>query len=78
VKPPHVLTLTSEPRANVERYEHGAKPRRRAALNDWLETRCRELWNQTPHGSHPGAIAEAWAEEAQYLMQLPRPFDSFG
>ena len=22
-----------------------------AALNDWLETRCRELWAQTPHGS---------------------------
>src|SRR5882757_6307208 len=48
-----------------------------AALNDWLETRCRELWSQTPHGSHPGAIAEAWAEEAQHLMQLPRPFDGF-
>src|SRR5579872_3770542 len=24
-----------------------------AALNDWLETRCRELWAQTAHGSHP-------------------------
>ena len=24
-----------------------------AALNDWLETRCRELWAQTPHGSQP-------------------------
>jgi hypothetical protein len=34
-----------------------------AALNDWLEMRCRELWEQTPHGSHPGAIADAWAEE---------------
>ena len=30
-----------------------------AALNDWLETRCRELWAQTLHGSHPGAIADA-------------------
>ena len=48
-----------------------------AALNDWLETRCRELWTQTPHGSHPGAIADAWAEEVQRLMQLPRPFDGF-
>ena len=25
-----------------------------AALNDWLETRCRELWAQTPHGSQAG------------------------
>ena len=42
-----------------------------AALNDWLETRCRELWAQTPHGSHPGSIADAWAEEARHLMPLP-------
>ena len=48
-----------------------------AALNDWLEMRCRELWPLTPHGSHPGAIADAWAEEAGGLMQLPRPFDGF-
>ncbi len=39
--------------------------------------RCRELWEQTPHGSHPGAIADVWAEEVQRLMQLPRPFDGF-
>jgi hypothetical protein len=32
-----------------------------AALNDWLEMRCRELWAQTLHGSQPGAIADAWA-----------------
>ena len=48
-----------------------------AALNDWLETRCRELWAQTPHGSHPGVISDAWSEEAQRLMQLPRLFDGF-
>jgi hypothetical protein len=48
-----------------------------AALNDWLETRCRELWAQTPHGSQPGAIADVWAEEVQGLMQLTRPFDGF-
>ena len=29
-----------------------------AALNDWLETRCRELWAQTLHGSQPGAIVD--------------------
>ena len=27
--------------------------------------------------SHPGAIADAWAEEVQHLMPLPRPFDGF-
>ena len=48
-----------------------------AALNDWLETRCRELWAQTLHGSQPGAIADVWAEEVGRLMQLSRPFDGF-
>ena len=48
-----------------------------AALNDWLETRWRELWAQTAHGSHPGSVADAWAEEARRLMPLPRPFDGF-
>src|ERR1700744_4338065 len=48
-----------------------------AALNDWLEARCRELWAQTAHGSHPGSVADAWAEEARQLMPLPRPFDGF-
>jgi transposase len=47
------------------------------ALNDWLETRSRELWTETPHSSRSGAIADAWAEEVPYLMQLPRPFDGF-
>jgi hypothetical protein len=48
-----------------------------ATLNDWLEMRCQELWAQTLHGSHPGAIADAWLEESRCLMQLPRPFDGF-
>ena len=47
------------------------------ALNDWLETRCRELWAQTAHGSQPGSVADAWAEEGRHLMPLPRPFDGF-
>jgi transposase len=47
------------------------------ALNDWLEMRCRELWSVTPHGSRPGTIADAWAEEVRYLMSVPRPFDGF-
>jgi transposase len=48
-----------------------------AALNDWLEARCRELWAQTPHGSQPGAIADVWTEEVGRLMPLSRPFDGF-
>ena len=48
-----------------------------AALNDWLEKRCRELWTQTPHGSQAGTVADAWAEEARHLMPLPRSFDGF-
>ena len=47
------------------------------ALNDWLEARCRELWAEIPHGSQPGTVADAWREEAQHLIQLPRPFDGF-
>ncbi len=48
-----------------------------AALNDWLEARCRELWAQTPHGSQPGAIADAWAEEVAAADAASRPFDGF-
>ena len=47
------------------------------ALNDWLERRCGELWALTPHGSQPGTIADAWAEEVRHLMPAPRPFDGF-
>lgn len=47
------------------------------ALNDWLESRCKELWAETAHGRMRGTIAELWAEEAQALMQISRPFDGF-
>ena len=47
------------------------------ALNDWLETRCRELWTQTAHGKMGGTIADLWAEEAPSLMPTSRPFDGF-
>lgn len=30
------------------------------ALNEWLETRWRELWLQTGLGTQPGSIAEVW------------------
>ncbi|MFV0280859.1 MAG: IS21 family transposase [Rhodoblastus sp.] len=48
-----------------------------AALNDWLETRCRALWAEIAHGSQPGTVADAWREEAPHLMHPPRPFDGF-
>ena len=46
-------------------------------LNAWLEQRCRELWDQTPHGREPGMITEAWRCEAESLMPVGRPFDGF-
>jgi transposase len=48
-----------------------------AALNDWLEARCRELWAEIPHGAQPGTVADVWREEAQDLAQPLRPFDGF-
>jgi len=48
-----------------------------AALNDWLEQRCQELWHEIPHGALPGSVADVWAEEPATLMQLPPAFDGF-
>jgi hypothetical protein len=47
------------------------------ALNDWLEFRCKEFWQQTAHGKMRGTIADLWAEEAQALMPASRLFDGF-
>ena len=47
------------------------------ALNAWLEQRCLELWRETAHGTLAGTIADVWAEEQAYLMQLPVAFDGF-
>lgn len=47
------------------------------ALNAWLEQRCRELWQQIPHGLRPGTIEDIRAEEARFLMPTPRLFDGF-
>ncbi|MFG1280203.1 IS21 family transposase [Xanthobacter autotrophicus] len=47
------------------------------ALNDWLESRCQELWSQTGHSSQPGSITDVWSEEIRHLMPMPRPFDGF-
>ena len=35
------------------------------------------LWNETAHGTLPGSIADAWAEEQTTLMPLPVAFDGF-
>ena len=48
-----------------------------AALNDWLEQRCRALWGGIRHGGQPGTVAQAWEQERSQLMALPRPFDGF-
>ncbi len=47
------------------------------ALNDWLEQRCKALWQELPHGSQFGTIAEVWASEAPTLMPFSQPFDGF-
>ena len=47
------------------------------ALNDWLERRCRDLWEQTAHGSEPGSISDVWAKEVERLMPVGRVFDGF-
>ncbi len=48
-----------------------------AALNDWLEARCRELWSPDAARPQSGAIADVWAEEVGCLMPLSRTFDGF-
>ncbi|WP_336314411.1 MULTISPECIES: IS21 family transposase [unclassified Shinella] len=48
-----------------------------AALNLWLEQHCQDLWQETPHGSLPGSIADVWGDEQPALMALPAMFDGF-
>jgi len=48
-----------------------------AALNAWLEQRCKALWREIAHGKLAGTVADAWEHERQFLMPLPRPFDGF-
>lgn len=48
-----------------------------ALLNAWLERRCLELWHEIAHGTLPGSVADAWAEERTALMQMPPAFDGF-
>lgn len=48
-----------------------------AMMNAWLEQRCLKVWQETPHGTLPGTIADVWAEERTALMPLPPAFDGF-
>jgi transposase len=49
-----------------------------AALNDWLQMRCIELWGEITHPEQPGrSIADVYAEERSHLMARPQPFDGF-
>ena len=48
-----------------------------ATMNAWLEQRCLEVWQETPHGTLPGTIHDVWAEERAALMPLPSAFDGF-
>lgn len=46
-------------------------------LNEWLEHRCLELWQEINHGLLPGSVSDAWQQEKAALMPMPRPFDGF-
>jgi len=46
-------------------------------LNDWLESRCKDLWRTIPHGTQRGTIADIRAEEVPKLMPVGRLFDGF-
>ena len=47
------------------------------ALNDWLEQRCQQLWQEIAHGQLPGSLCDVWQQERSSLMPMPRPFDGF-
>jgi transposase len=47
-------------------------------LNDWLEQRCKALWQEIPHPEDKQrTIAEYWAVEKACLMPMPVAFDGF-
>ncbi len=47
-------------------------------LNDWLELRCKELWQQISHPEDPSrTVADVWADECKVLMPVPAPFDGY-
>ncbi len=49
-----------------------------AALNTWLEQRCKALWHEIRHPEQTNrTIAEVYADEQAALMAVPPPFDGF-
>lgn len=49
-----------------------------AELNDWLEQRCKILWQQRQHPVlKQQTIAECWEDECVHLMPVPTAFDGF-
>jgi hypothetical protein len=48
------------------------------ALNDWLELRCKDLWQEISHPEDPSRkVADVWGDECQVLMAVPAPFDGY-
>ena len=50
---------------------------RRKRLNGWLEQRCRELWQQIPHGLRPRHDRRHPGRGSTVPDAMPRLFDSF-
>jgi transposase len=49
-----------------------------AAVNDWLQSRCVELWHDIRHPELTSmSVAAVWAQEQSQLMPTPRRFDGF-
>lgn len=47
-------------------------------LNEWLHSRCLELWSEIAHPERPELrIADVFTAERPHLMAPPRPFDGF-
>ncbi|MCP3670030.1 MAG: IS21 family transposase, partial [Gammaproteobacteria bacterium] len=49
-----------------------------ADLNQWLEQRCKILWQERQHPEYKQrTIAECWNDELPHLMSMPPAFDGF-
>lgn len=47
-------------------------------LNQWLQSRCLELWQELPHPEdRRRTIGDYWQAEREYLMETPAAFDGF-
>ncbi len=73
-------------KGQVEKNVQGARPRlwqpmpdlpNRATLHTRREQRCKEIWQEIPHGRLAGSVADVWAVEQAALMPVPPAFDGF-